>query len=88
MVATYLKGVIISPGMFSSEVAVCLKDHKGAGYSCFFNKQFVRDGMLEVCVLLEAGQLALVQPADRGDGSEFLNGARSLTVRKSELAYL
>ena len=88
MVVAYLKGIETSPGNFPNEVAIFLRDYKGESYSGFADKKYLRDGMLEVCILEQVGQLALVQSSDRGDGSEFLNGKRNLTVRKSDLVYV
>lgn len=85
---TYLTDVEISPGMFSDEAAVFLRDYRGEEYSGFVSKDHIRDGMLEVSILEQTEELALIQSADRGDGHEFLNGKRSLTVMKEELVYL
>ena len=79
----YLTGIKIEEGMFSSESTVICKDYRGKEYSGFFDNNMIKEGMLEVKVLDEKGNLALINPSR---GQEFLE-ARDITVRKEHLKY-
>ena len=81
----YLKPIKISEGQFSNEKAVVLMCSDGTETAGFIEKEKLKQGRLEVSIVKEEGNLALVNlhcrmlepPGDKG----------YLTVKKTDLNY-
>jgi len=85
MKQAYLKNIKVGEGQFSNENAITLVDYNGTPTSGFFNSKFIKNAGLEVQVVDETEDLALIKipgrmlemPGDKG----------YLTVKKSDLEY-
>lgn len=83
---TYLKPLEISGGQFSKESSVILEDCYGNETSGFIENQHINDEKLEVRVIMESDNLALIHlpckmleaPGDKG----------YLSVKKEQLEYV
>jgi len=79
----FLTGIEVSKGMFPTEKVVVLRDYNGKGYEGVFDNSLVQNNELEVKVIQEEGDLALITPASLGFMDE-----RHLTVKKSKLRWI
>ena len=82
----YLKTTKISNGQFSREKSVVIRDYTGEESSGFFENKNLMSGNLEITIVEEEGELALIKlpgrtlegPGDKG----------YLTVKKQDLQYV
>jgi hypothetical protein len=78
----------INSGMSSDECAIGIMNYKGALASGFFAKEYIRNGMLEVKVVDEKADLALVRvPGQFISDTESAGEGCYITIRKEELVY-
>ena len=78
--------IIISEGQFSNEKSVRLKDYTGEESSGFFENKYIKDGKLEVSVLLENQNKALIKLPGRT--LEGIGDKGYITVKKDNLEYV
>ncbi|MDP2924909.1 MAG: hypothetical protein Q8N99_00905 [Nanoarchaeota archaeon] len=76
----YLIGKI-GDGMFADEASFYSNDYQGRVLSGFFDNSMIKEGNLEVEVLSDNSDLALIRPVN---GREFFDH-RAATVNKSQL---
>jgi len=81
----YLTPLSIGEGMFSSENTIVLKTYDGTETSGFISNDKIKDGRLEVSIVKEKGELALINLPCRM--SEDIGSDGYLTVKKQVLEY-
>jgi len=81
MTKTYLTGVRVREGQFSSERVVSGTAYNGDGFCGFFPDDHLKNGNLEVIILYQREGLSLVGPID---GHQFME-SREITVSTERL---
>ncbi len=87
----YLKPIVeVGEGQFDSENTVVVRDYNGIELWGLFSKQFIRDGKLEVNVVVEHDDKIFVSAPQHGfnDMRSIQVGIHHIWIKKPDITYL